>query len=127
MDNSNDRFYFRAEGAWRFLAFYYCLLFDVDGTLLDFNAAEDGALRDTLAHFSLPNTEDEMCIRDRAGLRLGWIAGPKALLDQVSRHRDYSTISCGMIDEYLAGIALEHKEAVIARNRACLLYTSRCV
>ena len=58
MDNSNDRFYFRAEGAWRFLAFYYCLLFDVDGTLLDFNAAEDGALRDTLAHFSLPNTED---------------------------------------------------------------------
>ena len=58
MDNSNDRFYFRAEGAWRFLAFYYCLLFDVDGTLLDFNAAEDGALRDKLAHFSLPNTED---------------------------------------------------------------------
>lgn len=53
-----------------------------------------------------------------AGLRLGWIAGPKALLDQVSRHRDYSTISCGMIDEYLAGIALEHKEAVVARNRA---------
>ncbi|MFQ7003410.1 MAG: aminotransferase class I/II-fold pyridoxal phosphate-dependent enzyme [Ruthenibacterium lactatiformans] len=49
---------------------------------------------------------------------LGWIAGPKALLEQVSRHRDYSTISCGMIDEYLAGIALEHKEAVIARNRA---------
>lgn len=40
------------------MAFYYCLLFDVDGTLLDFNAAEDGALRDTLAHFSLPNTED---------------------------------------------------------------------
>ena len=53
-----------------------------------------------------------------AGLRLGWIAGPKALLEQVSRHRDYSTISCGMIDEYLAGIALEHKDAVIARNRA---------
>lgn len=24
-----------------------------------------------------------------AGLRLGWIAGPKALLEQVSRHRDY--------------------------------------
>ena len=53
-----------------------------------------------------------------AGLRLGWIAGPKALLEQVSRHRDYSTIICGMIDEYLAGIALEHKEAVVARNRA---------
>ena len=53
-----------------------------------------------------------------AGLRLGWIAGPKALVEQVSRHREDSTISCGMIDEYLAGIALKHKEAVIARNRA---------
>ena len=52
-----------------------------------------------------------------AGLRLGWIAGPKALLEQVSRHRDYSTISCGMIDEYLAGIALAPRRAVIARNR----------
>lgn len=40
------------------VAFYYCLFFDVDGTLLDFNASEDAALRDTLAHFSLPQTEE---------------------------------------------------------------------
>lgn len=40
------------------LAFYYCLLFDVDGTLLDFDASEDGALRETLAYFSLPDTEE---------------------------------------------------------------------
>lgn len=40
---------------WIRLAYYYCLLFDVDGTLLDFDASEDGALRDTLAHFSLPD------------------------------------------------------------------------
>ncbi|MFQ9679930.1 MAG: hypothetical protein ACLRZH_07315 [Ruthenibacterium lactatiformans] len=32
-----------AQKGVAFLAFYYCLLFDVDGTLLDFNAAEDGA------------------------------------------------------------------------------------
>ncbi len=40
------------------VAFYYCLLFDVDGTLLDFGASEDAALRETLAHFSLPQTEE---------------------------------------------------------------------
>ena len=40
------------------MAFYYGLLFDVDGTLLNFEASEDGALRDTLAHFSLPDTEE---------------------------------------------------------------------
>lgn len=51
-----------------------------------------------------------------AGLRLGWIAGPTILLEECNRHRDYSTISCGMVDEYLAAIALEHKDAIIARN-----------
>lgn len=40
------------------MAHYYCLLFDVDGTLLDFEASEDGALRDTLAHFGLPENEE---------------------------------------------------------------------
>ncbi len=40
------------------MAFYYCLLFDVDGTLLDFKASEDAALRETLARFSLPETEE---------------------------------------------------------------------
>lgn len=40
------------------MAFYYCLLFDVDGTLLNFEASENGALRDTLAHFSLPDTDE---------------------------------------------------------------------
>ena len=37
---------------------YYCLLFDVDGTRLDFGAAENGALRETLAHFALPESEE---------------------------------------------------------------------
>lgn len=40
------------------MAVYYGLLFDVDGTLLNFEASEEGALRDTLAHFSLPDTEE---------------------------------------------------------------------
>jgi aspartate/methionine/tyrosine aminotransferase len=53
-----------------------------------------------------------------AGLRLGWIAGPRAVLDAVSRHRDYSVISVGMIDDLLASIALEAKDALLARSRA---------
>lgn len=53
-----------------------------------------------------------------AGLRLGWIAGPTALREQLLRHRDYNTISCGMIDEYLAAVALEHKDRILARNLA---------
>ena len=40
------------------MAFYHCLLFDVDGTLLDFHASEDAAIRETLAYFSLPNDEE---------------------------------------------------------------------
>lgn len=34
---------------------YNCLLFDVDGTLLDFKAAEHAAIRETLAEFNLPS------------------------------------------------------------------------
>lgn len=39
------------------MAHYNCLLFDVDGTLLDFHAAEHAALRDTLVHFQFPDIE----------------------------------------------------------------------
>lgn len=53
-----------------------------------------------------------------AGLRLGWIAAPRLLREQILRHRDYCTISCGGIDEYLAAVALENKDAITARSRA---------
>ncbi len=53
-----------------------------------------------------------------AGLRLGWIAAPRILLEQILRHRDYNTISCGGIDEYLAAVALSCKDAIAARSRA---------
>jgi len=36
-----------------------------------------------------------------AGLRLGWIAGPRDVLAAVAIHRDYNTISVGMLDDYL--------------------------
>jgi aspartate/methionine/tyrosine aminotransferase len=51
-----------------------------------------------------------------AGLRLGWITGPKELIHAVSIHRDYNTISVGMIDDYFASLALEHRDAILERN-----------
>jgi aspartate/methionine/tyrosine aminotransferase len=53
-----------------------------------------------------------------AGLRLGWIAGPKELLQSVAIHRDYNTISVGMVDDLFAALALEHRDAVLARSRS---------
>ena len=52
-----------------------------------------------------------------AGLRLGWICGPEDLIGAVSIHRDYTTISVGMIDDHLASVALESSDAILRRNR----------
>lgn len=53
-----------------------------------------------------------------AGLRLGWIAAPPELVESINFHRDYSTISVGMVDDYLAALALEHAPAILGRSRA---------
>lgn len=53
-----------------------------------------------------------------AGLRLGWIVGAPSLLEAVEVHRDYSTISVGMIDDYLAAIALARADAILERSQA---------
>ncbi|MFG6530519.1 MULTISPECIES: aminotransferase [unclassified Sulfitobacter] len=50
-----------------------------------------------------------------AGLRLGWVAGPKALLEDIMIHRDYNTISVGRIDEYFAALALENRAQILDR------------
>ena len=52
-----------------------------------------------------------------AGLRLGWIVGPEGLLDDCEVHRDYTTISVGMVDDYFAAMALEAKDSVLQRSR----------
>ena len=51
-----------------------------------------------------------------AGLRLGWIAGPLEVLEAVSIHRDYNTISVGMLDDYFAAMALEAKDKILERT-----------
>jgi aspartate/methionine/tyrosine aminotransferase len=53
-----------------------------------------------------------------AGLRLGWIVGPAGVLKAAEVHRDYNTISVGMIVDLLAAIALENRDTILARSRA---------
>ncbi len=55
-----------------------------------------------------------------AGLRLGWIAAPKELIEEISKHRDYDTISVGMIDDHFATIALENKDRVLERSQTII-------
>ncbi|MGA7815518.1 aminotransferase [Caballeronia sp.] len=52
-----------------------------------------------------------------AGLRLGWIVAPRDLIRVVAIHRDYNTISVGMIDDHFASIALENRQAILERNQ----------
>lgn len=53
-----------------------------------------------------------------AGLRLGWVATrDRHVLDECMSHRDYNLISCGMFDEAVAALALQHAPALLRRNR----------
>lgn len=51
-----------------------------------------------------------------AGLRLGWITASPDILKDVFIHRDYNTISVGVIDDYFASIALENRKKIALRN-----------
>ena len=53
-----------------------------------------------------------------AGLRLGWITASPDILKDVFIHRDYNTISVGVIDDYFALMALENREKIALRNTA---------
>lgn len=54
-----------------------------------------------------------------AGIRLGWIASrDPQVLERCLIHRDYDLISCGMLDETVAALALKHGDKLLARNRS---------
>jgi aspartate/methionine/tyrosine aminotransferase len=53
-----------------------------------------------------------------AGLRLGWVAAPREVIEAVLIHRDYDTISVGVIDDHFATIALENSDRILARSQA---------
>lgn len=52
-----------------------------------------------------------------AGLRLGWIAAPKEVIEECIKHRDYTTISVGMLDDLLAVHAMKNYDRILTRNR----------
>ena len=52
-----------------------------------------------------------------AGLRIGWIATRNAaVLDQMAALKDYTTICSSAPSEYLAELALRHREEIAGRN-----------
>lgn len=53
-----------------------------------------------------------------AGLRVGWIVAPEEVVEAVMIHRDYNTISIGMINDHFATLALENRQAILGRSRA---------
>lgn len=53
-----------------------------------------------------------------AGIRLGWAAANSVLTEKMNMLRDYNTISCGMIDDYIAAIAIKNKEKILKRNHS---------
>lgn len=52
-----------------------------------------------------------------AGLRLGWIAAPQSLIEQLMIHRDYNTISVGLLNDHFACLALESSDVMLQRSR----------
>jgi aspartate/methionine/tyrosine aminotransferase len=52
-----------------------------------------------------------------AGFRLGWICGPSQVLRAAEVHRDYNTISVGILDDIFSSIALENRDKILARSR----------
>ncbi len=56
------------------------------------------------------------------GLRMGWLAGPEGSIEQAWEHRDYTSISSGLVTQYAARKALMPKRRswILQRNRRLL-------
>ena len=50
------------------------------------------------------------------GLRLGWLTAGSDVIHECKLHRDYTTISKGVLDEALAVLAVEHIDKILERN-----------
>lgn len=51
------------------------------------------------------------------GIRVGWVAACDEVTAILRDCRDYTMICAGVFDDMVASLALEHKEAILARNR----------
>ena len=56
-----------------------------------------------------------------AGIRVGFIVADERLTEEFHHQRQYNTISISALDDYIAGVALENKDKIIARNRQIIL------
>ena len=92
--------YILADEAYRGLTHHGCNLTDSVADLYEKGVSTAGMSK----AFSL------------AGLRIGWIAAPEHVIGLISKHRDYTTISCGVIDDYIAAMALRNREKIFTRN-----------
>ncbi len=56
------------------------------------------------------------------GLRMGWLTGPKDLIADTWAYHDYTSITAGIISNYIAEIALrpERRMEILSRNRMML-------
>jgi aspartate/methionine/tyrosine aminotransferase len=52
------------------------------------------------------------------GLRIGWIAGPEEVVRQCWASRDYVSLSPARLSDYLAQIAINNRDTIVARNQA---------
>jgi aspartate/methionine/tyrosine aminotransferase len=55
-----------------------------------------------------------------AGIRTGWVCSSRDVIEKINIRRDYNHISCSMVDDYIAAIALEHKNPIIARSKSII-------
>ncbi|MGT2949842.1 aminotransferase [Streptococcus cuniculi] len=53
-----------------------------------------------------------------AGVRVGWVVANDELSNLFRKYRDYTMICAGVVDDALATYVLQHKEAVLERNRS---------
>jgi aspartate/methionine/tyrosine aminotransferase len=54
------------------------------------------------------------------GLRLGWVAGPTAIVEQLWGVHDYTSIAPGAVNDRLGRIALSRRHLLLARTRGIL-------
>ena len=50
------------------------------------------------------------------GLRVGWVCARADLITEISKHRQYNTISVSILDDYFASLALENRDNIAKRN-----------
>lgn len=54
------------------------------------------------------------------GLRIGWVASPRATADELWARKDYTTIFPGILSDLLARKALARRDAILERTRGVL-------